>query len=204
MKMFDPHQMGLISSLWVIIDPLGCIPLIMLKLRGYSVSQQYRILMREGLIGLILMVGYFMFGSKVLFGLFGVSAISLRILGGVILAKIGYDMLISHDHKETEIAESMVEHKYKRKEDILIFPIAFPLIAGPGSLTFIIANQNTFELSSVIITWILAFGIILFSPLFSKINKKIQKVITLFFGFLTLMIAIDIFLDGIRQFILSI
>ena len=103
MSIFDTGQMSLVSSLWVIIDPLGCIPLIMLKLRGYSINQQYRILIREGIIGLILMIAYYMFGSKVLFGLFGVSAVSLRILGGVILAKIGYDMLISHDHKESEI-----------------------------------------------------------------------------------------------------
>lgn len=203
--MFSEHAsiISLIISFIIVVDPIGSVPVVVSKFRGISTRDQFFIIGRELIISLFMMIVYLFLGSKILFGLFGISDVALRLLGSVILGKIGYDMLTSDQH-EDENNNSFLRQKNRGREEMLIFPITFPLLAGPATLSFIISNQALLSITAILISWVIIALIMFSAPFMTKVNKKVQHMIILFFGFLVLMIAIDMFLEGLSIYIKSL
>ena len=120
-------------TLFVVIDPTGLVP-VFVSLAGARTSQaQETIARRAVLIAGAVLLSFSIVGSPLLSYL-GISVAALQIAGGILLFRIAVDMVFAQFRRDTpeEEAEARV------KEDISVFPLAIPMIAGPGALASVL------------------------------------------------------------------
>jgi multiple antibiotic resistance protein len=183
-------------SLFFILDPIGIIPVELALLAGIDPKRRTKILIRECLIALGIMIAFMFFGSEILSG-FGVNTASAQIGGGIILFLIALDMVLP-SHKEQIQAE---------KREPLIVPIAIPLIAGPGLLSTIMLyshrEPNKLKLLLVIgLTWLAASLIIVSAQKIGNIlGKSGMAAIEKLFGLLLTLMSVNMIGAGIFEMI---
>jgi len=116
-------------TFFVLIDPIGLIPLFLGLVGARSYQEQKAIALRSTLAAGLLVLGFAVLGGAILRHL-GISLEALKVAGGLLLFRIALDMINAQLARETdeEHAESQT------RTDISIFPLAIPLIAGPGTL----------------------------------------------------------------------
>ncbi len=136
-------------TLFVVIDPVGLVPIFIALAGNYSEEEQARILREAMLIaGSILLL--FSLGGAFLLRYLGITIEAFQVTAGLLLLKLGLDMVFGGS--ESEIKEQDKETTVKK--DISVFPLAIPLIAGPGTLasTLILLDEaKTFGLGLVIV-----------------------------------------------------
>lgn len=184
----------LVFLFWVIMDSLGTLPLFVSLLKHFEPSKQYRIITRELLIALGIMILFLYFGQAFL-ALLDISHATLQMAGGTILFLLAIKMIF---------AKPTLEQKGKKfPKDPLIVPLAVPSIAGPGILATItfygggIANNLT-VLLAIIIAWALSLVILLLSPILNKLlgdNGVIA--IERLFGYIIVLISIQMAFTGL-------
>ena len=186
-----------LTALFVIIDPIGA-ALIFNSLTGSS-DQKHRIVMA---IKSVVISGatLILFGNygEALFAHLGININSLRISGGLLLFYTAFNMVT----KAMEFSSSGNE------EDISVFPMSIPLLAGPGTLTLsILLFSHTTEISGTIAVSFAIISILaltLFSMLLSKYLKKIigrtgDEILKRFLGVILAALAIQFIYDGIKN-----
>ncbi|MFN4284180.1 MAG: MarC family protein [Alphaproteobacteria bacterium] len=120
-------------TLFVVLDPPGMGPIFVTITRGESAAYRRRMALRGSAVALAILLLFAFSGDLALRGL-GISIAAFRIAGGILLLLIAIDMLFARAtplRRTTEAEEMEAEHK----RDISVFPLAIPLIAGPGALT---------------------------------------------------------------------
>jgi multiple antibiotic resistance protein len=119
--------------MFVVVDPPSLVPLFATMTEGGSAGYRRRMAIKSSLIALLLLV-LFAVGGSAFIGIMGISIDAFRIGGGVMLFLIALDMVFAREEKTTpeEKAET------RRRADISVFPLAFPLIAGPGTLATVL------------------------------------------------------------------
>lgn len=123
-------------TLFVIIDPIGCAAIFATLMRGAPDEQRRRVALRGTMIaGLLLLV--FAFGGEWILDALGISLPAFRIAGGILLFLLATDMVFARPsgiRSPTPPEQQEAAHR----DDISVFPLAFPLLAGPGALTSIV------------------------------------------------------------------
>jgi multiple antibiotic resistance protein len=141
-------------TLFLIMDPFGNLPTIVSLLKHYNKKTKIKILIRELFISLFLIFIFILSGKKIL-ELFGLTETSVSIAGGIILFLIAIKMIFPSN--ETEFTD---------ENDLLIVPIAIPMIAGPSLLAVLLLLSNNYDFNILftasIIAWTLTSIIILF------------------------------------------
>lgn len=169
--------------LFSIIDILGNIPIILsLKEKGLKIEA-----FRATVASAIIMIGFLFVGEHLL-GLFGVDISSFAIAGGIVIFIIGLEMILGHDFFNN------VEDEAKKAS---VFPIAFPLIAGAGTLTTILSLKAEFDNSSIIagilVNLVVIYIVIKSSSwLQSNLGRQGTSVLRKIFGIILLAIAIKL------------
>ena len=120
-------------SFLVIVDPVGLAPLFLGITAGRTDAQRRRIARNAVLIAGIVII-LFGLGGRPLLDYLGVSIDALRIAGGVLLFKLAFDMILAHRERATEEER----HEAETAEDVTVFPLAIPLLAGPGAFATIL------------------------------------------------------------------
>jgi len=120
-------------TMFVIIDPAGLVPVFVSLAGGRSARVQASIARRAVLIAGAVLLLFSLTGGPVLAYL-GISVSALRVAGGILLFRIAVDMVFAQFRRETTEEEA----EARAKEDISVFPLAIPLIAGPGALASIL------------------------------------------------------------------
>ena len=179
-----------------VLDPFGNIPLLLSILKNATPKQRYKIIIRESIIGLMILMVFFFFGEKFL-NIFHLQTESITIAGGIIFFIISLKMIFPNAHGDSIFAT--------KEEDPLVVPIAMPLIAGPGALATILVLVQTNQehlpslFVSLFLAWIISGAILLFSPLFYKVLKnKGLTALERLMGMLLLIMAVQMFIDGIK------
>jgi multiple antibiotic resistance protein len=190
----------------VIIDPPGCAPIFASLTSDASAAQRRAMAIRSSLIAWVILMFFALLGKPMLHAL-GISLASFRIAGGIMLFFIAIDMVFE---RRTERREKRAEeiHKTPEVEDISVFPMAMPMIAGPGSIAsamlwvsraetpvhiVIVLSAITTVMLMTVIT-LLAAG-----PLMRLIGDKVEAAITRILGVILAALAAQFVVDGLKQ-----
>lgn len=173
--------------LFAIIDVVGNIPLIVLLREKYKVIESEK----ASLVSLIIMV-VFLFLGEIILNLLGVDINSFAVAGSIIILFLAAEMILG-----------IRLYKDSNPKTASIVPLAFPLIAGPGTLTTLISIKSEYDdiniIMAIIINMILVYFVL-------KSSEKIQKVIgsqginilRKVFGIVLLAIGIKLFTTNIK------
>lgn len=194
------------TTLFVIIDPPGCAPIFATLTKGTSQSHQRMMAFKSVGIAAFILIGFAYVGEW-LFLKLGISLDALRISGGIMLFIIGLNMVFE---KRTEAREDRADElleEIEDPEDISVFPMGIPMIAGPGTMaTLLILMGNTDTrmgqiaiLSALVLTLIITLITFLIAgPLMKLMGKSFTDVLTRVLGVLLATLASQFILDGVK------
>ncbi len=190
-------------TLFVVMDPIGLTPVFLALTQGMTPQHRRSIAIRACITAAILLTVFAAFGEAVL-GFVGISMPAFRIAGGILLFLTALDMLFERRNKRRE--DRTEEDDF---DDPSVFPLAIPLIAGPGSIASIIllAGQapgigGFLSVMGVCFAVLLMLLVMcLFSGLFERLLGKTGiTVVTRLFGMLLAALSVQFVLDGLRAF----
>ena len=190
-------------TLFVVIDPIGLAPIFIALTPGMTTAQRRAIAVRATLIAAGLLFLFAFLGEQVL-GFIGISMPAFRIAGGILLFLTALDMLFERRTKRREDQADAED-----APDPSVFPIAIPLIAGPGAIASVILltgeAQGAIGMASVLLVLIavlvLAFLFFLSANLIERaLGKTGIVVVTRLLGMLLAALSVQFVLDGIRGF----
>jgi len=192
-------------TLFVVIDPPGCAPIYASLTTGASVEQRRSMAIRATLIAGFILVFFAMFGEGLL-SFLHIDLDSFRIAGGIMLFIIAIDMVFE---KRTERREQRAEKLIATPEieDVSVFPMAMPMLAGPGSIAsvmLLVSQNNGLERAVVIFGALLLVllltlaALLMAGPLMRLIGNKGEAVITRLLGVLLAALAAQFVIDGLK------
>lgn len=191
-------------TLFVIIDPIGLTPLFVALTQGMSVKQRRAIAIRATLTSAGILALFAVFGEALL-GFIGISMAAFKIAGGILLLLTALDMLFQRRSKRREDTAEEDEDP----DDPSVFPLAIPLIAGPGSIATVILLAGTtpgftgLGLSLAVMALVLIVTFIFFeaaTPLERLLGKTGINVVSRLLGMLLAALAVQFMLNGLRDF----
>ncbi|UCH82086.1 MAG: NAAT family transporter [Nitrospiraceae bacterium] len=191
------------TSIFVIVNPVGGILTFISLTDGMSIEERRQTARRAVTVACILAI-LFALAGEVILRLFNITVDSLRVAGGVLLFLIAIDMLHARTSRESVTQEEIKEAS--KKEDVSVFPLATPLLTGPGAITTVIVvirTGKTIELKIITILTILLIFILSYIIFRSavKINKvlgvTVSHVITRIMGLILGAIAVNFIAEGV-------
>ena len=192
------------ATFFVVIDPPGCAPIFASLTAGGTVQHRRSMAVRSVLVAGSILLAFATFGEAFLRAL-GISLDAFRIAGGIMLFLIALEMVFE---KRQERRESRAEDvKARATEDVSIFPMGIPMIAGPGSIASAMLLTGRADglpqgmvvlgaLASVLVLTLAA--LLLAAPLMRLIGDRMEAMITRLLGVILAALAVQFVIDGIR------
>jgi multiple antibiotic resistance protein len=190
----------------VIIDPPGCAPIFASLTRGTPPAHRRAMAIRSCLIAWAILMFFALLGRPMLNAL-QISLASFRIAGGVMLFIIALDMVFERRTERREKRAEEIEGT-PQAEDISVFPMAIPMITGPGSIAsamlWVSRADDTAEVLVVLaaITVVIAITLatlLAAGPLMRLIGEKMEAMITRILGVILAALAAQFIVDGLKQ-----
>ncbi|QLC25528.1 MarC family protein [Parasphingopyxis algicola] len=191
-------------TFFVIIDPPGNAPIFASLTTGATPRQRRSMAVRAIVISAIILVFFALFGEQLL-GALHISLDAFRIAGGIMLFLIASEMVFEkRTQRREDRAQKIIDTP--EIEDVSAFPMAMPMIAGPGTIAAIMllqARSTGIEESLVVLA---ALGIILLltlaallaaGPLMKLFGQRIEAVITRLLGVILAALAAQFVIDGL-------
>lgn len=192
-------------TLFVVIDPPGCAPIYASVTSGASAAQRRSMAIRAVTIATVILLVFALWGKQLL-GVLGINLNSFRIAGGIMLFLIAMDMVFEkRTRRREDRAQKIAETP--EVEDVSVFPMAMPMIAGPGSIATVMLlmaradglNDRLIVLAAMGVTLALMLAaLIAAGPLMTLLGEKIEAVITRLLGVLLAALAAQFVIDGLR------
>lgn len=199
------------ATLFVTIDPIGLAPMFLGVTAGLSAADRKRVAIRATVTAALILLVFFIAGQSVLTVL-GISVSAFRVSGGILLFLISIEMVFGkRQQRKAETAEKAVEHHPPTDiNEVAIFPLAIPLIAGPAAISAIIlltgqaADTLTYVGLAGVIIIILAsclFAFLLADRIERLMGDTAQLVITRLLGVLLAALSVQFIADGVLAFL---
>ncbi|MBV2361342.1 MarC family protein [Thalassococcus sp. CAU 1522] len=191
------------ATLFVVIDPIGLTPIFIALTSGADAAHRRAVALRACLVAAGILALFAFLGEAVL-GFIGISMPAFRIAGGILLFLTALDMLFERRTKRRKGAADEEEHP-----DPSVFPIAIPLIAGPGAIATIILlmgrSQDAAQMAGVLgVAASVLVIVLLFFLMAGVIERALGKtgitVVTRLLGMLLAALSVQFVLDGLRDF----
>ncbi|MBN8566763.1 MarC family NAAT transporter [Flavobacterium filum] len=146
------------AALFSVLNPLGAVPIFVGLTQDYTKAERSRVSLLTALNVFIILIISFFIGEYVL-KFFGISIDALRIAGGLIIVSSGFSLLTGNFNK-TRGVNKKVESDAQTRNQIALTPLAIPMLAGPGSISLLIAfYQDYTKISEKIIAVISIFAV---------------------------------------------
>jgi multiple antibiotic resistance protein len=190
----------------VIIDPPGCAPIFASLTRDASAADRRSMAVRSCLIAWSILMFFALLGRPML-GALGISLASFRIAGGILLFYIAVEMVFERRTERRERRADSIEGT-PEADDISVFPMAMPMIAGPGSIASAMLWVSRAETPIHVVIVLAAITAVMLmtlvtllaaGPLLRLIGDKIESVITRILGVILAALAAQFVIDGLRQ-----
>ena len=193
--------------LFVAVDPIALIPIFASLTRGLKNQEIKKIYFQATFVSLIILSLFWLFGETVL-NLMGISMSSFRIIGGLFLIAIAFQMVFEQrqDRRQNTAEVAMDDSSI---QSIAIFPLSIPLIAGPGAMTaaLLLAENRTYEPVDFILNFLPILVVILMAGIAMWLSAQLSKrlgptiitVVEKIFGILLGALAIEFVVAGIIE-----
>ena len=192
-------------SFLVIVDPPGCAPIFASLTAGTSADHRRKMAVRSALIAWVILIFFAMLGRPLLHTL-GITLASFRLAGGIMLFIIALEMVFERRTAKLEERATLVEAE--GAEDISVFPMAIPMIAGPGSIATAMlltaradgVTETAIVLGAMTLVIVLTMlALLAAGPIMRLIGAKLEAMITRLLGVILAALAAQFVVDGIRQ-----
>jgi multiple antibiotic resistance protein len=190
----------------VIIDPPGCAPIFASLTRGTTAAHRRAMAIRSSLIAWGILMFFALLGRPMLQALH-ISLASFRIAGGIMLFMIALDMVFERRTERREKRAEEIEGT-PEAEDIIVFPMAIPMITGPGSIASAMlwvsradgVAQIAVVLAAITIVILITLVTLLAAgPLMRLIGERMEAMITRILGVILAALAAQFVVDGLKQ-----
>ena len=189
----------------VTIDPPGLAPLFLALTRGMNRSERAQVALRASVIGFAVLALFAVAGASIL-AMFGITLPAFRVAGGLLLFYIAFEMIFErrNDRKEKSADVAITRDHI---HNIAAFPLAIPLIAGPGAISATVLLSGSFPtlygqlalliilLAGILLTWMVFF---LAERVDRFLGQTGRSILTRLLGVILAALAVQFVADGIR------
>ena len=190
----------------VTIDPPGLAPLFLALTRGMNRSERAQVALRASVIGFAVLALFAVAGASIL-AMFGITLPAFRVAGGLLLFYIAFEMIFErrNDRKEKSADVAITRDHI---HNIAAFPLAIPLIAGPGAISATVLLSGSFPtlygqlalliilLAGILLTWLVFF---LAERVDRFLGQTGRSILTRLLGVILAALAVQFVADGIRE-----
>lgn len=201
----------LLGALFSVLNPIGTVPIFVSLTQDFSKKERSNLSLRTAInVCIILLISFFI-GQYVL-AFFGITIAALRIAGGLIIASSGFSLLNGNFSKNRGINKK-VEEDISTRNAIALTPLAMPMLAGPGSISLLIAfYQEHDSTQEIIFSTIAILSISLVIFLILRSAHYLAKIlgasgivaVSRIVGFLTISIGIQYIISSVLSIIRGI
>ena len=192
-------------TLFVVVDPVGLVPAFLLVTDGLPPASRRNVALRASMVGGAILIGAALLGDW-LFRTLGISLSAFRIAGGLLLFSIASEMVFGvRLRREGEAAEEAVE---ERARNVAAFPLAIPLMAGPGAITATVLLAGRADGNLLLTGMLMAVVVLVALACFAAFScaQRISRflgltgniVLSRLLGVLLAALAVQFVVDGIR------
>jgi multiple antibiotic resistance protein len=192
-------------TFFVVIDPPGCAPIFASLTGGAPAAHRRTMALRSTFLAAIILFSFAIFGEAFL-GALGISLDAFRVAGGIMLFLIALEMVFE---KRTERREHRAEDvkAHPEHEDVSVFPMAIPMIAGPGSIASVMlltARSQGLQESLIVLSALAAVllvnlvALLTAGPLMKFLGYRIEAMITRILGVVLAALAAQFVIDGLK------
>jgi multiple antibiotic resistance protein len=198
------------SAIFSVVDPLGVVPVFIAMTAADSKAHKRRTALRAS-VAMMMGLAIFAAGGVYILHFFGISIGSFRIAGGVLLLLLAIDMLRAQSSRQRTTPEEEAEGI--DKPDVSIFPLAIPMLSGPGSFATVMmlmtrthtVTERALLFSAIAANAALTFVILLGAGIAERrLGKTGMNVLHRVMGLLLAAIAVQFIVDGARDVLPSI
>ncbi len=201
------HFFDAFIILFVVIDPISLAPIFAAMTHGETAINRRRLAVRGALIAMVILFVFAVAGDSLLHVL-GITMPAFQIAGGVLLFLLAVEMVFARPSGIRYTTERE-QKEAQNKKDISVFPLAFPLVAGPGALTTVLlmVGEKGHDIETILVV-LTVVGVILLITLVSlllavRITKMLGQtganVVSRLLGVILAALAAQYILDGIHR-----
>jgi multiple antibiotic resistance protein len=192
-------------TLFSIVDPLSAIPLFLTLTKRNSLTETKMVMLKSVGVACGILCAFALLGGAI-FNFFGITPHAFQIAGGVLLFLVGLQQVNAHESRISD--EEKLD--FDNRQDVSIFPLAFPILAGPGALSVVVLNASRSHrfLDTVLLLFVivLVMGSALIAFLLAPQLKKLLgqtglSIIMRLGGIILIAIAVQFILDGIQSYL---
>ncbi len=192
-------------ALFIIIDPIGNVPVFLSLLERFPHNERRSMVKNAVVIATLVLIIFTLIGESI-FNFLRVDMHSFKIAGGILLFIISIEMLFGRKSR-TKIS-SNIEDETEEKENLIITPLAIPLLTGPGAITTSIVLFNStglvsdriILLASIVIVFVISYIILSRADvIFRFLGKTGTRVFVRIMGLMLSAIAIQFVIDGVKD-----
>jgi len=191
-------------TLLVVVDPLGLAPIFAALTQGYREERRRETAIRGTILGSVILFVFALVGDVLLDSL-GITLPAFRIAGGMLLFLLALDMIFARPSgMRSRSVREQEEDDYEG--DVSVFPLAIPLLAGPGAITTVLlytggrspAEVGVFAGVLLIVLFLTLLSLLLASRVMSLFGETGANVLSRVLGVLLAALAVQFVLDGIE------
>ncbi|WP_321504136.1 MarC family protein [Breoghania sp.] len=210
--MLAEYLINAFATLFVTIDPIGLAPMFLAVTPGLAGAERRTIAIRAVCISAALLLA-FIFCGKPLLTVLGISVPAFQVSGGLLLFVIAFEMIFGHRaQRKSDTADKLAQPEpdhHGHGQDVSVFPLAIPLIAGPASISAVILlssqAETGMELAGLITVALsilgLCFVIFLLADTIERLmGATVQLVLTRLLGVLLAALSVQFVADGAKAF----
>ena len=193
-------------TFFVVIDPPGCAPIFASLTAGAPAAHRHAMAIRSTLVAAGILLVFALLG-KALLKTLGISLDAFRIAGGIMLFLIALEMVFEKRTRRREARAQEVASDPAAHEDISVFPMGIPMIAGPGSIASAMllmgrtpgwAERGVVLGALAVILLVTLLSLLAAGPLMGFLGKRVEAMVTRILGVILTALAAQFVIDGIK------